>query len=272
MIRLSANSLKYLLSCERKYYNIYQVERNSLREFSWPLEFGSAVHDVMGVYDHWRFAEGKTPAVHHAVARAVEISADWDEWRETTLYNSWTLARIPVWYAEHFGADDVVEAVPSPPDVSWTEYPWEYEYRGVMLNGYLDNVVNVFGENLILDRKTTSRTIDGDYIQGYSPDIQFTLYPWVMKRLFPHLEISAMLCEGIQLQVGAVDFDRFIVRRSQDELDEFEDMLNRAIDRRLALENQPERSWIQNQAVCYSCPFRRLCAASIPERERIRNL
>ncbi len=261
------------MSCERKYYEIY-TQPSAPRSFIWPLEFGSAVHDVMGVYDEWHLGKGdQAQAIRGAVQRAVEISSEWEEWREDTKYNSWNLARIPVWYAEHFGTDDVLTWAPPPsPSASWLEYEWEYEYRGVMLNGRLDNLVSVWGENLIMDRKTTSREINGDYIQSFSPDIQCSLYTWVGKRLFPELEIGGLLYDAFQLQVAGVEFDRFIVRRTQDELDEFEDSLNAAIDRRKALEGRPEREWLMNPSACFGCFARKLCSSSKEERERLRGL
>lgn len=274
MIRLSASSLSQFLKCEQNYYNIYKRGKR-LREFSWPLEFGSAIHDVMGTYDYWRLGKGETElAVINAVKRADELSCTWDHWRETTTYNSWNLARIPIWYAEHFGYSDVIElptefpAAPSP-SAYWVEVPFEFEYRGVMLNGRFDSFVNIFGENFVVDRKSTGKDIDGDFISGFSPNVQFSMYLWVVRKLFPQMHIRGLLCEAIQLQVNSVQFERFVVRRSDDELNEFEALLNKSIDRIKELDNLSEYEHLKNEASCYMCGFKKMCASSRPERARL---
>lgn len=254
------------MQCERKYFSAYNLERRP-ESFSWPLEFGSAVHTVMGAYDTALGKEGTQGAVRAGIRSAVGLVTTWDEWRETTKYNSWNLCRIPVWYAEKFPEDALERIGPE-----WIEYHWELEYRGVKLHGYLDNLVRVYGETLVMDRKSTTRDIDGDFIRNFSPDVQFSLYIFAMRKLFPKLEIGGVLCEGFQLQVGSVDFERFIVRRSDDEMEEFEDTLNYWIDRRLALEGKEERAFLKNESSCYGCHWRQSCSASRAERERLRGL
>lgn len=278
MIRLSSNSLGHFLKCEQNYYNAYKRGKR-LREFVWPLEFGTAVHEVMGTYDYWRLGKGRPEdAVIQAVKRADELSCEWEPWRETTVYNSWNLARIPVWYEEKFGKDNVIDlpigyeisetGAPSP-SVSWIEIPFEFEYRGVMLNGRLDALVSIFGENFIVDRKSTTKDIDGNFISSFSPGVQFSFYLWIAKKIFPTMDITGLLCEAIQLQVGSVQFERFVVRRSDDELLEFEMLLNNAIDRMKYLDGQIEYNYLKNESACFMCYFKKMCAASRPERARL---
>lgn len=274
MIRLSANSLRPFFNCERQYFYSYLKDNSSFRargrEWIWPLEFGNAVHEVMGVYDLERL--GKAASLDDSILKSVEcaakLSSEWDDWRETTIYNSWNLARIPVWYSERFGEDNCIQLPIGWKGEDFIEILWEYEYRGVILNGRIDMFVSIFGENYLVDRKTTAGQIDGHFIEKFSPDLQFSLYLWICDKLWPNMEIKGLLCEGIQLLVGSVDFERFTVRRSKDELEEFEDSLNYAIERRLKLEGSPEKFFLKNEAACFLCGFKKICAASKEERER----
>lgn len=271
MIRLSSNSLRPLANCERQYFYSYIEPIKKAHEWSWPLEFGHAAHEVLSVYDRVRLEEkrGIEEAVLESVKKAADLSMDWPAWRETTTYNSWNLARIPVWYADQFGSDDSLEFPVNWPGGSWIEREWEYEYLGVILNGRIDKFASVFGENYIVDRKSTTYPIDGDFIKKFSPDIQFSLYLWAGRKLWPELNLKGILCEGIQLLVNSVEFERFIICRSQDELDEFEDFLIRKIEDRKRLEGQTERLWIKNEGACFNCFARKICSSSLSERKRL---
>lgn len=287
MIRLSANSLSSFGRCEQLYYNLYNREKQ-LREFQWSLEFGAAVHEVLGEYDYMRLgkAASREESVLAAVEKADQIASEWDSWQETTKYNSWNLARIPIWYDAKFGESNAIEAPIIPPSprlhanapnalsykptsAEFIEVLWEYEYNGVILNGRIDMFCSVYGENLLVDRKTTSQDIDGNFIDNFNPNLQFSLYLWVAPQLWPHMNINGLLCEAIGLKVGDVEFERFIIRRTKDELEEFELWLNYMIDRRKHLENRDEYNWLKNETQCFGCHFKKQCSSSKEERKRL---
>lgn len=253
MIRMSVSSLSVFQRCERRFY--YGTVLQMPREWSWPLEFGTAAHAVLQAYDE-AYGEGLDAQIKAGTDKALEYLAEWPEWRWTDVYNPWQLARIPVWYGEHFGTHSGVS--PAGP----SEIEFSLDIDGVEFRGRFDGIVNVFGEQYILERKTTSKSIGEAFYLHYLPDLQFSAYLWIARQLWPERKIKGILLEGIQLATGWVDFARYPILRSEDELVEIRESLSYYLGRRKSLEGAQMRNWIKNEANCFGCPFRFFCAQS----------
>jgi len=262
-IRMSATSLSLFMRCERRYYYAYVF--SIPRDWSWPLEMGSAVHEVMAAYDD-AYENGLDSQIQAGVEAATEYLSLWEAWRWTDIYNPWQLARIPVWYAERFGSGSGMHPTHA------SEIRFEYPVDGITFNGRIDGLVEAFGEEYVLERKSSSKTVGENFYRAFLPDLQFSAYIWVTRLLWPERKIKGILLEGIQLATGWVDFGRYPVLRSNDEILEFEDSLHYYLDRRKTLNGQPMRAWLKNEASCFGCPFRGFCASSNDGRERWQTL
>jgi len=252
-ITLSPSSLYTFQKCERRFY--FALKYQILREWNWPLEFGSAVHEVFEAYNS-KWSEGLEARVKAGVEKAIEVSSAWEDWRQDNNYNVWNLCRIPVWYAEHYGIDTECEPI----GASELTFSIPLE-NGVIFTGRIDGRVRAMGRYYIIDHKTTSGYLGETFYNRYSPDVQFSAYNWVGRKLWPELKIAGVICNGIQLSAGSVDFDRVPILRTEEELVDFGLSLSHYAKRRLALEGQPIEAWVKNEANCSSCPFRQICTA-----------
>lgn len=245
--------------CERRSYfaDQYQI----LRDWSWPLIFGTAVHEVLGAYDGvWH--QGVEARIAAGTEKALEISAEWPSWRFDNVYNPWQLCRIPVWYAEHFGEDSMCQPVGD----AEIEIP-HHIMHGLPYGGRIDGVVKAMGQHYIRDRKSTGGELGDNFFSRFSPDLQFSAYIFLGRKAWPHLKIAGVLCEGIKLGGGYVDFYRVPIIRSDEEIIEFEKSAMRDAKRRVELEGQPMEEWFKSEASCFGCPFRPICAAPTEKRK-----
>jgi len=251
-ITLSSSSLYTLQKCERRAY--FSEKFQVLRDWNWPLEFGSAIHAIMAEYDS-QWQNGLDARVNAGLAKALQIASEWDSWREDSQYNSWNLCRVPVWNAEHYGLDEF--CVPH----GGSEIEFNIPFEGLVFRGYLDGLVKTMGRYYIRDRKTTSQQLGDSFFSKYSPDVQFSAYIWAGRKLWPELKIAGVICEGIQIGTGWIDFCRVPILRCEDEINDFEDELRYFAKRKVELWNQPINKWIKSESACYGCPFRRPCSS-----------
>lgn len=147
--------------------------------------------------------------------------------------------------------------------------PWQSPYgEPYILAGHFDQL-GVFGEeNWIVDQKSTKKTLNDQFFNGYSPSTQFDTYDLVGSVLFPDLNIQGVLIDAAQTLVSGAKFGRHPYRKSealrQEQLDNIEYWIKQA--EYLAMTYGETRDWPQNKENCWKCPFRGICTLDPIER------
>jgi len=131
--------------------------------------------------------------------------------------------------------------------------------------GYFDNLASFNQDNYIPDLKTTKKTLNTKYWDGYSPNVQVDLYDLVGRIDFPDLNLQGVMIEGVQLLVGGVRLSRHQAHRTDDLREEFQADLAHWL--RQLEEYATNAYWPMNRANCWLCPFRAVCAA-VPDRRQ----
>jgi hypothetical protein len=262
----SPSSLDTLQQCGRKYYYEYIV---GYRGKDTPAQaFGKYFHRSIEEYDTKRL-EGwpLNDCIHHTAEVALRISKGWasDE-RER---NRFTLLRSVVWYAEKWKNTDLrplVFASGKPAiEVSFKlALPLvnpDGEYY--LLNGYIDVLAEYHGEVLVVDRKTTARTINDYYWDNFDNANQPSAYIVAAQSLMPGKTFHGMLIDAAQTGVTFTEFYRNTTTRNPDRIEDW--VHNTVWWIRQAEQYATSNYWPQNQASCNNfggCPFRSICAMS----------
>lgn len=191
--------------------------------------------------------------------------------------NRETLLRLITWYCLEQPEDlnEGLHAYQFPDGTAAVELnytiplPWATRYgEPYILAGYLDQI-GVFGaENWIVDQKSTKKSLNMGYFNGYSPHVQFDTYDLVGSLLFPDLKIKGVLVDAAQTLIEGAKFARHPYRKTdaqrQEHLDTIEYWIKLAES---VAEEYKGRDWPMNKDNCWHCPFRRICTLDPAERK-----
>lgn len=236
------------------------------------LRFGHEYHRALQDYEILK-AEGfnHRDSMMDVVRQLLFRIADWDP--DHKQKNRETLVRSVVWYLEKFKDDPAKTWIMSngKPAVEVT-FAFELDFgptpdQPYVLCGKLDRIV-VFNDDLfVMDRKTTS-ALGPTFAERFTPDNQMTLYTLAGKRIFM-APIKGVIVDGCQPLVGGTNFERHIVYRTEEQIQEW--LID--LDYWLTQANW----WVKtnyfphNDTSCHKfsgCEYRGLCGKSPQVRDR----
>lgn len=262
-----ASSLDSFKRCPRYYqYNVLQGWRP--KEPPEQLIFGTALHAGLEAYDHARLRgvkrwDATVEGMQHALKAGEVLKASKD-----TARTPETLTRAIVWYAEQFD-DDPATLVVLPNGHPAIEVRFEVAVPGTAFrfSGRIDKIVELGGEIYVVERKTTSTALGPYYFNRYSPNTQVSAYCWALRE-FCGLPISGVMIEAFQTGVTFTRIERNIVRRSEDQLNEF--LRNTAMLLNHADEYHKADYYPMNESACMlygGCSFREVCERPASRRK-----
>jgi hypothetical protein len=278
-------SLGWLKECPRKYY-YHMVEGFVGKGEAVHLEFGILYHRALETYDRLK-ADGVShdEAVVSVVGQVLESTwRDGRPWRaaidldpadRASLKCREYLVRTVVWYLDKFKADPAKTMMTSDGkpmvemhfqfEIGLKPYQSEYPYS---LCGYLDRVVIFNDLPFVMDRKSTTSTLNTQYFSQYDPDNQMTLYTVASQVAFKN-PVKGVIVDAAQIAVGFSRFGRSIVQKTSDQIDEW--MEDTAYWIKQAESFAVDDRWPMNDKSCHKyggCPFRNICSSSPVVRPR----
>lgn len=260
-------SLGALKTCPR-YYELAIVHGYTPHQRAVDLDFGIWMHAARERYYHAR-AEGQSH--DDGVDRALDyiLRATWDNARKRpwlsdhSTKNRFTLARSIVWYCDHWRDDPLQTLILAngKPAVELS-FRFETDHKSTagetfMLSGHLDRVGIMSGKTYLSDLKTTGHTLTSDYYNQFTPDNQMSLYSFAAKVVYS-LPVGNIIIDAVQVAVTFSRFDRGMVQRTPEQLDEwYEDL---GVWLRMAESYALANHWPMNEKACWRCDFRGVCA------------
>lgn len=274
---LNSSSLKPFKQCPRRYY--YEVI------WGWrtidervDLAFGTWVHKSVQLY-HREIGAGASHDL--AVERVVGfvLGETWNEAldRPSSLdHKNKTregLIRSVVWYLDQYQNDalktlhkDAVEMRVEAPIASGNGTQF-------LLFGTLDRICESEGSSKvwIADIKTTDHDVSkGFYFTRYTPDNQFSFYPFIFTRSST-IECEGVVCDAIQIGPDWTRMARGFIHRTPEQLAEWErDLRGHWLP--MMEKCAGEQYWPQNDSACGlwgGCPFRGVCGSNPKIRESL---
>lgn len=282
-LAMDSTSLGEFKTCPRKYQLGIQLGWTS-RSKSVDLIFGGLVHTGFETYHRSR-AQGADheEGVTQAFRRVMLETWDRELGRpkanlDDSIKNRLSLARAIIW-----GLDETQRADGEDPlkthiladgtpaiELSF-RLPAGYRSRltgeDFLLCGHLDRVVEFLGRLYIEDVKSTRHPLDARWLESFTPDNQFSLYPFA-GQLILHQPIEGLIVSGIQIGQSFVRGPRRqLVPRSPSYLAEWHQGLGLWLR---WLEDCVETDvWPQNDKACFRCDFRSVCSRP-PEARQAR--
>lgn len=273
-----STSLGWLKECPRKYY--YNMICGYVpRAEAIHLEFGILYHKALELYDRLR-AKGLT---HDDALQTVvrdTLDATWRDgkpWRasadlpaedKVSLKCREFLVRSVVWYLDKFQHDPaqtMQKADGTGPMVEMHfqfEIDMEWQGHPFALCGYLDRIVTFNDLPFVMDRKTTTSTVNSRYFDQFDPSNQMTLYTVASQIAFRN-PVKGVIIDAAQIMVGGTQFQRSIVQKSQDQMDEWLNDTKWWIGQ--AVQLAEDGQWPMNDKSCHNyggCPFIKICTSS----------
>lgn len=275
-----STSLSNWMKCPR-YYQYTNLLGYTSPGLNVHLRFGQIYASALENYFK-HLADGESPdaALRLVVAQAMIDSWDYppeDEYDPETnpgepwdsLHNSktrYTLIRSIIWYFAHFENDPMptVELANGKPAVELSfSIPVDDD---ILFCGHMDRVVEYTGGQYVMDQKTTGGAIGSYFFDGFSPDMQMSMYTFAGNIGFG-LPVKGVIIDAAKIMVGGTEFGRGFVHRSKGSLDEWYDETMFRIEEARA--QTREQSFPKNTASCGNyggCTFRRICAMSPESR------
>lgn len=285
-----STSLGWLKECPRK-YQYHMLEGWRTKAEAVRLEFGILYHRALEHFEKyrvsWAYEESLRMVVHDLLkwtwrdGKPWRASAALDMEDKVSVLCRENLVRTVVWYIEKFRNDPAKTKVLGDGQpmvelhflISLNRHPWDHlsekPYKeSYALCGYLDRVVSFQGEDYGMDRKSTTSTIGSYYFDRFEPDNQMTLYTIAIQAGFK-TPVRGMIVDAVQIAVGFSRFQRSILFKTQEQLDEWLTDLHYWLDQaeRYAAQNY----WPQNDKSCQNyggCTFRKVCSKSPSVRDR----
>lgn len=278
-----STSLGWMKECPRKYY-YHMICGYVPRAESVHLEFGILYHQALELYDRWRH-RGATHdrAVEYVVHRTLKAtwrngkpwraSADLPAEDRTSLKCREFLIRTIVWYLDKFKDDAAKTMMHSDGSGPMVELHFEYQidinYEGWQFAfcGYLDKMVVFNDLPFVMDRKSTVSTVNNRYFEQFDPDNQMSLYTFTAQVAFKN-PVKGVIVDAAQIAVGGSMFNRSIIQKSQEQLDEW--YADAKWWMRTAKDCAEAQYWPMNDKSCHKyggCPFIKICNTSPRTRQ-----
>lgn len=140
-----------------------------------------------------------------------------------------------------------------------------YTGETYLLTYNLDYIGQWGSELFITDNKTTTKTLNTQYFETYSPDTQFDTYALIGTVAFPSLHISGTMVEAVQLLTEGVEIGKHPYYKTEAHHEEhLQDLL---VWFKTAEGYAQQGYWPMNKRSCWLCPFKRVCSLDPSQRE-----
>lgn len=273
-----ATTLSLIETCPYKYWLKmhcgWAPKRKSVHLF-----FGGEYAHAIEHYHRARAAG----ATHDDAQRLVVREALQRTWFEdgpwVSDHNSKTrenLIRTIVWYTEHF-LDDPMQIITLADGKPAVELSFRMSITDeIVFCGHIDRLVEYSGDIYVQDQKTTGSTVTQKYYEGWSPDVQMSMYTFAARSLWA-TKIRGVVLDVAQIAVGFSRFERGFIFRSGAQLEEWYRRTLRWIDfirdatRQWLDGTPPEVAFPMNTTSCGNyggCEFRHICSRSPEVREQ----
>jgi hypothetical protein len=264
-----STSLKKLKTCPRLYQFSMVIGYNTLSE-NIHLVFGRIYHSALEFYDHAK-CRGADHEEAMLMAVKVALTQSWDTTKNRPWYsddpnkNRLTLVRSVVWYIDRF-KDDNLKTIILDNGKPAVELSFQFEAEGIentltsepfVLCGHLDRLVEFEGDVFIADRKTTKSTLNEQYFDSFTPDVQFSLYPIAGKIVYKQ-QAKGIIVDAAQIAVTFTRFERQFVPRTDSTLQAWYKDLSYWLG--LAQYFAANDYWPINDQACFRCAFRPICS------------
>lgn len=185
----------------------------------------------------------------------------------STVKNRYTLIRLVVWYIDNQPEDlaDGLAPVMLEDGSAAVELSFKMPLpfhattgEPFLLAGHMDDISTLGSETFIADNKTTTKTLNEKYWQGYEPHTQVDTYDLVGSTLYADKDIQGVVIDAAQVLVNGAHFGRHVFRRTPAQREEYMKELGwwLAQAERFAQDDY----WPMNRAVCWLCPFSKVCS------------
>ena len=277
-----ATSLDLAQACLRKYY--YRMVENLVpKRQSVHLIFGGMYAKSLETFYKLRAAGMTTDDALRHVVRAALI-ASWDHERdeannripntgqpvrfEDDKKTRVSLIRTIIWYIEEFsdeskGGPTTYHLQDGTPAV---ELSFSLEFGPYVYSGHLDRVVEHNGLYW-MDQKTTGGNISPYFFDNFTPGNQFSGYTWAGQIILKS-PVRAGIVDAAQIGTNFTRFERGIITRTADMLDEWQESALYTIER--AREAYATQLWPMNTTACSmygGCPYRGVCSRAPSVRQ-----
>lgn len=244
------------------------------------LRFGGLYAAALERFAHSKASgESHDTAVLRMVRWALENSGERDEdgvwvpWDpspdpDANVKNRYTLLRTLVWNADErqtspFTTLILANGKPAV-ELSFNFAFTEIDGEAISLSGHLDEVVEAASDIYVRDDKTTKNALGASYFAQYTPNGQMSLYT-VAGKIILDRPVRGVLVKAAQIGVNFSRFQTAQVPRPQAVLDEW------MADTRFWI-TQAKRfaeadHWPMNDASCFLCGHKKICAVSPSHRE-----
>ncbi len=278
-LAVDSTSLGEFKQCPRKYqYSI--IEGWEPRDTSVHLFFGLLVHEARELYE-WKKIKG----IDHEQALEEIVQTILEKTWEKDLQRGWisnhpqktrlSLIRTVVWYLDQLAKDDPIETVIKSDGTPMVELSFRFDsgYKAstgeaFVICGHLDRVGKLSDTFYIPDIKTTGGQLGKFFFDSFTPNNQFSLYSFASKVVFG-FEVKDLIVDGIQVGATFSRFQRAIIPRKQQTIDEWFEELGYWL--KLMNLSASLGKWPQNDKACGmygGCQFREVCSKVPSERER----
>ena len=250
-----ATSLTSLSRCPRQYLYRHLLHYTSTSAAA-PLLFGLLMHKALEISIRDSLSLENLLSRITAEEEKTISSLPTDE--DDSRYSPRALLRAIVWYHDHYSHDSLSPLLinSSPAAELSFHFPFLPPFS---LSGHLDLVATLGDEIYVVDHKTTTSTLSPWYFERFSPDIQMSLYTLASGVIFSS-PASGVIINAIQTMATGTRFLRGFATRSPEQLTEFHLLLENLLE--MAQKYARENFWPMNQASCFGCKFRSVCAKS----------
>lgn len=272
-------SLVALKTCPRLYF--YKIVQGwTLFPHPSTLQFGIAYHTLQETF-HKLIAHGVDQET--TLLRCVRLAGLLGERlppgrNERTKE---TLVRAIVWHEAQFHKDPAVTAIKKngmpAVEFSFTLPIADVDNTPIYLCGHIDRIVQFQGDTWIQDYKTTKSQLNERFLAQFKPNSQVSGYAtagYILStqpnNIFPSTP-KGVIIDGVELGVTYTRFQRFVLRFTQLELNEWlSDFI--AIIRTVARGYAEQERWPMNESACGNyggCEFHSVCSRNPAEREML---
>jgi RecB family exonuclease len=266
-------------TCPRK-YKFSIIDGYQLSPTPSTLLFGIYFHKIQEVW-HKLLAHGMDKDL--ALLRCVRLAGLLGEnlLNDRNERTKETLIRATVWYLDQFKNDPAQTNI-RPDGTPAVEYSFQLplfniDNQTIYLAGHLDRVATFQNSVYLCDYKTTKSDLGDRFLSTFKPSYQFEGYlaaahilSSVPTSVFPSPP-TGLIIDGIQLGVTFTRFQRFIVRITKPEIDEYLTDLEYTI--KVKAKGYAEANhWPAEKTSCHlygGCEFLSVCSKPPQDRERI---
>ena len=129
------------------------------------------------------------------------------------------------------------------------------------LMGYFDRVVKMGNQLLIMDQKTTGKSLDKKFFQDFHLATQTFGYLYAGNIIFPE-PVTGFIVDGISIQKRGVRFVRHRIQFTPSQIDEWHSSILDELEEYSKKSRKTKDDWPMNPSACYFCPFKKVCEAA----------